>query len=247
MAFTYSSTLPNLTCSFQPISAVNRRLPPARDKPIDFGKHKGKMLGSLPSSYLKWVSKTLRAGDSIHWATLADQVLQDPVYHDRLEWEFADSILNGNTNNSSSSTTDAVSRLVEVSERFGWDNEDKIGWSRVNFELLGTSKGGRIPRLKPAETVGKGGHGEVRVERRLEESQVRRKERRERVKLKKVGENMGELGIVGKFGGGVVNIGSNGVGNEKMGESLGQEGNINNRFPGRQGLFQKVISSKLYL
>lgn len=51
------------------------------------------------------------------------------------------------------STNSAVSGLLEISERFGWDNEDGDGWARVDFGLLGTSKGGRIPRVR----VGDGG------------------------------------------------------------------------------------------
>nr|POE52940.1 hypothetical protein CFP56_36115 [Quercus suber] len=116
---------------------------------MDFGKYKGKMLGTLPSSYLKWVSKNLRARDFEEWAKLADQVLQDPVYNDRIEWEFAENLLNGSSFNVSLSRNyeSSVSELLEISERFGWDNKDKLGWSKVSFELLGTSKGGRIPRL----------------------------------------------------------------------------------------------------
>ncbi|VVB00759.1 unnamed protein product [Arabis nemorensis] len=53
------------------------------------------MLGTLPSSYLKWVSKNLRAGDSEYWAKLADEVLNDDVYKDKIEWEFAEKILHG--------------------------------------------------------------------------------------------------------------------------------------------------------
>ncbi|KAI9119590.1 hypothetical protein K1719_009466 [Acacia pycnantha] len=44
-----------------------------------------------------------------------------------------------------------VSELLEISERFGWDNDDKAGWGKINYELLGTSHGGRIPRLERSE------------------------------------------------------------------------------------------------
>lgn len=114
----------------------------ARDRVIDFGKYKGKMLGSLPSSYLKWVSKNLRARDFEKWAILADQVLVDPIYKDRIEWEFALNVLERNR-----SGEPAVSQLQDISDRFGWDYLDKLGWSKVDFDLLGTSNGGRIPRL----------------------------------------------------------------------------------------------------
>ncbi|PQP99289.1 uncharacterized protein Pyn_15323 [Prunus yedoensis var. nudiflora] len=110
------------------------------------------MLGTLPSSYLRWVSKNLRAREFEDWAKLADQVLDDAVYKDRIEWELAENVLNGNR--SSALGAGGVSELLEMSERFGWDNNDKIGWSRVNFELLGTSRGGRIPRLRRNEENG---------------------------------------------------------------------------------------------
>ncbi|XP_068657471.1 uncharacterized protein [Aristolochia californica] len=123
---------------------------PARDRVIDFGKYKGRMLGTLPSTYLKWVTKNLRARDYEEWAKLADEVLHDPYYKDRLEWEHAESILQGNDSRRSTSAK-PVADLLEISERFGWDNDDKIGWKGVDFALLGTSKGGRIPRIMTSE------------------------------------------------------------------------------------------------
>ncbi|KZV27525.1 hypothetical protein F511_04576 [Dorcoceras hygrometricum] len=136
---------------------------PARDRPITFGKHRGKMLGSLPSSYLKWVSKNLRSGDTQEWAKLADEVLLDSVYKDRIEWELAENVLNGNNVGYSSSGNKSVSALLEMSERFGWDNEDKVGWSKIDFGLLGTSKGGRIPRRSAVPSVENGGRDRGRV------------------------------------------------------------------------------------
>ncbi|KAF8400196.1 hypothetical protein HHK36_013492 [Tetracentron sinense] len=151
-----SSPSSSLLCSFKPISSTIRRKPisaiiHARDRIIDFGKYRGKMLGTLPSNYLKWVSKNLRARDFEDWAKLADEVLQDPVYRDRLEWEFAEKLLNGDGPSMSSRTESPVSDLLEISKRFGWDNENKVAWSRIDFALLGTSKGGRIPRNQVSE------------------------------------------------------------------------------------------------
>ncbi|KAE8673403.1 DNA directed RNA polymerase, 7 kDa subunit [Hibiscus syriacus] len=150
---------------------------PATDIIIDFGKHKGKMLGTLPSNYLRWVSKNLRAGDNERWAKLADQVLEDPIYRDRIEWEFAENVLNGN--NAKGRAGNSVSLLLEMSERFGWDNEDKEGWSRVKFELLGTSNGGRLPRIgvnngrnREAKQA-KSGDGEKRRRLKKQEESVR--------------------------------------------------------------------------
>ncbi|CAN0839843.1 hypothetical protein LINGRAHAP2_LOCUS2682 [Linum grandiflorum] len=193
------------------------------------------MLGAIPSPYLKWISANLRSGDTLHWAQLADQVLQDAVYRDRLEWEFASRVLDGGTPSSASSSgTDAVSQLLEISQRFGWDNDDKIGWRRVDFELLGTSKGGRIPRLESLndgiragkeEKDGGGGGGS------------RRKERRERLRMRKAAEEE-KLGVLGRDEGRLVNQGLfGGRGGDRTAE-------IKSRFPGREGLLKKVLEGK---
>ncbi|KAI9087273.1 hypothetical protein K1719_030743 [Acacia pycnantha] len=184
-----------VTCYFRRQTShkqsISAQIIPARDRVVDFGKYKGKMLGTLPSSYLKWISKNLRARDFEEWANLANQVLQDPIYKDRIEWEFAENVLNGNRSRAVSSSRDgdasAVSELLEISERFGWDNDDKAGWGKINYELLGTSHGGRIPRLERSEEEDDETMTMKQRERRLEvESEVseRRKERRERQKKK---------------------------------------------------------------
>ncbi|XXG60452.1 hypothetical protein AAC387_Pa04g2359 [Persea americana] len=146
-----SSPSPTLTCIFKPISSTPKRTLtyariPARDRVIDFGKYEGKMLGTLPSKYLTWVSKNLRARDFEDWAKLADEVLEDPVYKDRLEWESAERILSGDDSRASRTQT-PVSDLAEIAERFGWDSENEAAWRKVDFALLGTSKGRRIPRI----------------------------------------------------------------------------------------------------
>ncbi|KAJ6910129.1 hypothetical protein NC652_020968 [Populus alba x Populus x berolinensis] len=267
----FSSALPNFTCSFKPNKPHSTSWPPNKplkitttpitDRVIDFGKYKGKMLGTLPSTYLKWVSKNLRAGDFEHWAKLADQVLQDPVYMDRLEWEFADTALNGNNNRSISGSSSlarnddsAVSRLLEISERFGWDNEDKVGWSRVNFELLGTSKGGKIPRRSSSSRGVEEDKDLSRVEsdKVLSESEERRRERRERAKLKKQVEKRKdkiEIVMKSKDGSGNRVDGDGGVGLE--GSKPGrvdhqQDCKVENssRFPGRESLLKKVLNRK---
>ncbi|CAN0839845.1 hypothetical protein LINGRAHAP2_LOCUS2682 [Linum grandiflorum] len=198
------------------------------------------MLGAIPSPYLKWISANLRSGDTLHWAQLADQVLQDAVYRDRLEWEFASRVLDGGTPSSASSSgTDAVSQLLEISQRFGWDNDDKIGWRRVDFELLGTSKGGRIPRLeslneeeKKKSRRGSGGDGIVE-----ESEDRRRKERRERLRMRKAAEEE-KLGVLGRDEGRLVNQGLfGGRGGDRTAE-------IKSRFPGREGLLKKVLEGK---
>ncbi|KAK6135604.1 hypothetical protein DH2020_030652 [Rehmannia glutinosa] len=206
---------------------------PARDRVIDLGKYKGKMLGSLPSNYLRWVSKNLRAGDMEEWAKLADEVLSDPVYRDRIEWELAEKVLNGNAASprSNGNGSNAVSELLEISERFGWDNEDKGGWSKIDFGLLGTSKSGRIPRLAAAETNAERLKEEEKIKAEEISDGGRRRERRERAKQRR--EGMGkkeEMNDEPRHGG------------------SGDSGFMNgNPFPGREALLKKVLNrQRLY-
>ncbi|KAB2613619.1 hypothetical protein D8674_035935 [Pyrus ussuriensis x Pyrus communis] len=69
------------------------------------------MMGTLPSAYLKWVSKNLRARNFEGWVKLADQVLDDVVYRDLIEWELAENVLNGNQRK-----TDPASDIVSSTE-----------------------------------------------------------------------------------------------------------------------------------
>ncbi|KAK1375414.1 hypothetical protein POM88_031607 [Heracleum sosnowskyi] len=216
---------------------------PSRDRIIDFGRHKGRMLGSLPSTYLKWVSKNLRAGDYEEWARLSDDVLKDPIYKDRIEWEFAEKILNGDVLRLKYESGSTVDELLELSERFGWDNDDKLGWSRIDFGLLGTSKGGRIPRL--------GLESKGRVFEKMESGKKictnggkdggveRRRARRERLKLrtKKIENDGGKLGTCDEN---VIDS------SNKMPAMTVSDGNGDgsNLFPGRQSLLKKAVSHK---
>ncbi|GJT96888.1 hypothetical protein Tco_1092406 [Tanacetum coccineum] len=128
---------------------------PSRDIVIDFGKHKGKMLGMLPSDYLKWMSTNPlmnTKGDFEKWGKLAQDVLEDEVYADRIEWELAERLLTGDLpshSSGSSSGSGVAQQLEEIGKKFGWDYNDKSGrWSKLDFRLLGTSKGARLPRIK---------------------------------------------------------------------------------------------------
>ncbi|OEL27581.1 hypothetical protein BAE44_0011402 [Dichanthelium oligosanthes] len=118
---------------------------PARDRMIEFGKHKGQMLGTLPPSYLRWMVEELDYGDTAPWAGLARDVLADPVYVDRVEWEHAHRFLRGDADYNFA-YDDGDGPLQEMAERFGWDLSDEEGWGRLDLRLLGTSYGGRIPR-----------------------------------------------------------------------------------------------------
>lgn len=205
------------------------RATPARDRVIDFGRHKGKMLGALPSSYLRWVSNNLRARDTEEWARLADQVLQDPVYRDRMEWESAERVLSGRSAGGGSGS--AVSELLEISERFGWDNEDKAGWGRVDFELLGTSKGGRIPRKSDDGKVKEEGKGEYSESELPSQGEDRRRERRHRLRLKRESGGGQNREIVG------------GSRREVRNGAAAAEP-VYNPFPGRESLLRKVLHGK---
>ncbi|MCD7451306.1 hypothetical protein HAX54_010925 [Datura stramonium] len=218
--------------------AIRSRKIPARDRVIDFGKYKGKMLGTLPSKYLKWVTKNLRARDFEEWAQLADEVLSDPVYNDRIEWEFAQNILNGDV---PANNQNAVSELLEISTRFGWDNEDKLGWSKIDFEMLGTSNGGRIPRLSGSpnnsKTNGFNSIGDVGnesgVDSREQGEKDNRERRRERIRLQRRQNDSGSPSE-----------------NSTMTERRGNSDNFRDhfvsvtpsRFPGRESLLKKALS-----
>lgn len=208
---------------------------------IEFGKYKGRVLGTLPSNYLKWVSKNLRGRDFDEWAKLADQVLQYPVYKDRLEWESAERLLKGEVRASYSMTAQAVvDEVFEPSQRFGWDNEDKLGRGKVNFQLLGTSNGGRIPRVKEKK---EGEVGELkRVEAHVDHGKRlgggaemgKRELGREKLRMKRGVSKMNEgFGNVG---------GSEGRSNGKSEVGSSDENvGVSNPFPGRESLLRKAL------
>lgn len=201
------------------------------------------MLGSLPSHYLKWVSANLRARDFEHWAKLADEVLRDPVYKDRLEWEYADKVLNGDVLSET-----PVPELLEISRRFGWDNDDKVGWSRIDFQLLGTTYGGRIPRISDrvvdvdSEKVSACGNRKSKKGILIYEEQ-RREERRERARLRRAGpKTHAEVRLdIGRKSGRKF-----GDGNESVNKTRDREGTlgVHNPFPGRDALLKKALDRR---
>nr|QSQ68555.1 hypothetical protein PY_003516 [Puya raimondii] len=213
-------------------------VPPARDRVVDFGRHRGRRLGSLPSSYLRWVASTLRARDSEPWARLADQVLADPVYRDRLEWEHAARLLSGDRPSSfspSGAGVGVVAELRDVAGRFGWDYDDREGWARVDFELLGTSFGGRIPRVRRGLGGGKGGileaEEEVVVREKREERRKRRAKREKQMET--VRREAGVVVVVEEAEDGSSSRNGNGFAKEKKRECF-------NPFPGRGALLDKI-------
>lgn len=232
---------------------------PARDRTIEFGKHKGKMLGTLPSSYLKWVSQNLRGDRRFEeWAELAEQVLEDPLYRERIEWEHAYNVLSGDRVRNYASDYNAVDELWEIKDRFDWDFEDDEGWSKVDLKLLGTSYGGRIPR-NGDKKEGAGNRRNV-LERGKKKTEIeispetedggdqssRRRLRRLRQRgiLKKVGDKVGiSENIMGKF----VNADDTkkeeeAYNNGELGEDKDRTAEVNrNLFPGREALFNKAL------
>lgn len=234
-----------ISCFYKPPKSLSSPMVtstaiPPRDRVISFGKHKGKMLGTLSSSYLKWISKNLRAREFEEWAILADQVLTDPVYKDRIEWEFAERLLTGNGASFSRSGEGAAAELAELSVRFGWDYEDDAAWRKVNFGLLGTSQGGRIPRISPNRTTtGVRKAAPVKREKaRVSESEGSgREKRRERLRSKR-----SERPTEGKTR--MVLSGINGVDDSDGKIDQNWTAEIPKRFPGRESLLKKVIDHK---
>ncbi|KAM3262185.1 hypothetical protein ACQJBY_052718 [Aegilops geniculata] len=237
---------------------------PARDRVIDFGKHKGQMLGTLPPSYLRWVVAELDYGDTLVWARLAREVLDDPVYVDRVEWEHAHRFLRGDSKfDYVYDDDDGDGPLQEMAERFGWDLSDEDGWGRLDFRLLGTSYGGRIPRkagrrqstgssgnrspaLFDAGAADADGPRGKRDERR-ERMRTRREEQVRTAKLDVLGVNAGakdggtarkaRIGAAAKK-----EILGLGRGGERAAPLKGGEGG--NPFPGRQAFLDKVRKLK---
>lgn len=245
---------------------------PARDRVIDFGKYKGQMLGTLPPSYLRWVVAELDYGDTLVWARLAREVLDDPVYVDRVEWEHAHRFLRGDSKFDyvyDDAGDDGDGPLQEMAERFGWDLSDEDGWGRLDFRLLGTSYGGRIPRkadrrqstgsskrsprgggtLFDAGAADPGGPRGKRDERR-ERMRTRREEQVRAAKLDVLGVNAGAkdggaLGTPRKARIGAAakkDILGLGRGGERAAPGKGGEGG--SPFPGRQAFLDKVRKLK---
>ncbi|XBH87749.1 hypothetical protein VPH35_075152 [Triticum aestivum] len=241
---------------------------PARDRVIDFGKHKGQMLGTLPPSYLRWVVAELDYGDTAAWARLAREVLDDPVYVDRVEWEHAHRFLRGDSKFDyvyDDAGEDGDGPLQEMAERFGWDLSDEDGWGRLDFRLLGTSYGGRIPRKADRrQSTGnrspRGGGGALfdagadgprgKRDERRERMRTRREEQVRTAKLDVLGVNAGakdggalgtarkaRIGVAAKKE--ILGLGRCG---ERAAPLKGGEGG--NPFPGRQAFLDKVRKLK---
>lgn len=100
-------------------------------------------LGLWCYSYLRWMTKNLK-GTMLHeWADYAQEVLDDPLYMDRIEWEKVEKLLVQSHDLAQlSNSRDALA----PARMYGWDIDNESAWSGVNFALLGTTKGGKIPR-----------------------------------------------------------------------------------------------------
>ncbi|KAL5218195.1 hypothetical protein ABZP36_018879 [Zizania latifolia] len=275
--FSYGAALPRPTRLFWPLRAAaspGASSRPARDRVIDFGKYKGQMLGTLPPSYLRWVVAELDYGDTAPWAILARDVLGDPVYIDRVEWEHAHRFLRGDTDYDGDGE-DGL--LQEMAERFGWDLSDEEGWSRLDFRLLGTSYGGRIPRKggrRQTTTASSSSPGGARkgslfdIGADPDGPRGKRDERRERMQLRRETQvrtaKMDMLGVNAgvKEGGApgtprkapirttakkdILGFGRGSRGGEVLGGKVtpGSGGQGGNPFPGRQAFLDKVRKLK---
>ncbi|XP_047084227.1 uncharacterized protein LOC124695418 [Lolium rigidum] len=242
---------------------------PARDRVIDFGKHKGQMLGTLPPAYLRWVVAELDYGDTAPWARLARDVLDDPVYVDRAEWEHAHRFLRGDSKYDyvyDDAQDGSDGPLQEMAERFGWDLSDEDGWSRLDYRLLGTSYGGRIPRKADrtqssggalfdsgaaADSDGDGPKGK-RDERR-ERMRMRRDEQVRTAKMGILGVSPGALGTPRKARIGaaakkdILGLGRGSRSGDVLRERAvppGKGGEGGSPFPGRQAFLDKVRKLK---
>lgn len=114
------------------------------------------MLGTLPSSYLKWLAdqEDNPAYDLYNWPQLAKIVLEDPVYQDRIEYEPALRMFEGGAKGNFifREDFDIIKAYRDIGDRYGWDWNDKEGWSKVKRDFIGTSYSGRIPRKKKDNT-----------------------------------------------------------------------------------------------
>ncbi|KAI4968221.1 hypothetical protein ZWY2020_005333 [Hordeum vulgare] len=79
------------------------------------------------------------------------EVLDDPVYVDRVEWEHAHRFLRSDSKFDYVYDDNGDGPLEELAERFGWDLSDEDGWGRLDFQLLETSYdgGNRSPAAAP--------------------------------------------------------------------------------------------------
>lgn len=90
------------------------------------------------------MTKNLRGTIYSEWADYAQEVLDDPLYLDRIEWEKVEKLLvHSHDLAKLSNNKDALA----PARIYGWDLDNEAAWSKVDFALLGTTKGGKIPRV----------------------------------------------------------------------------------------------------
>jgi hypothetical protein len=233
------------------------------------------MLGTLPPTYLRWVVAELDYGDTAPWARLAREVLDDPVYVDRVEWEHAYRFLRGDSKYDyvyDDVDDGSDGPLQEMAERFGWDLSDEDGWARLDYRLLGTSFGGRIPRKADRrQSSGSSPRGGALFEtsaaadpdgdwpkgKRDERRERMRTRRQDQVRTAKMGmlgaKDAGALGTPRKARIGaaakkeILGLGRGSRGSDVLGDRVvppGKGGEGGSPFPGRQAFLDKVRKLK---
>jgi hypothetical protein len=137
-------------------------------------------------------------------------------------------------------------KLQEISERFGWDNNDKVGWSKIDFNRLGTSYGGRIPRLVNRNSSNADADADSKTNQKpstgmssSSSSRSRRMERRERQKMRLRSSSGGTHEEVEQEKEDMV------ADNEEVeDDDIVVDIAVDSRFPGRQALLWKVINRR---
>ncbi|KAL2479777.1 hypothetical protein Adt_32743 [Abeliophyllum distichum] len=161
-------------------------------------------------------------------------------------------ILNGNVLDISlllaNMNQNAVFKLLEFSELFGWDNEDKASWVKIDFGLLASSKCGRIPKMG----------GQIRnVEKKTQKFKTNEEtsdkgdgERRRRKMREKLGSKRSKILPFQPPSTMAKRMRKFGIWDHKnelkflANQQEEKEGKISSPFPGREALLKKIMNDR---